>query len=115
MHLEPVPRERWSEDAASGRRSGVFLSRRFLVQVFQEENGIIRLSINRTKMRMDGKWETGISWDELQYIKKEIGFGDMYAIEIYPPEKDVINVANMRHLWILPQPLNVGWSNDDQS
>ena len=54
-------------------------------------------------------WAVGISWDSLQDIKRRRGYGDKYAIEIYPREVDIVNVAAMRHLWVLPEPLNIGW------
>lgn len=30
------------------------------------------------------------------------GYGDRDAVEAYPKNSDVVNVANIRHLWILP-------------
>lgn len=45
----------------------------------------------------------GISWDDLQWIKGAAGYRDREAVEVYPRDGDVVNVANMRHLWILPE------------
>ena len=42
-------------------------------------------------------------------VKREIGFGDWYALEIFPRDGDIVNVANMRHLWMLATPLSIGW------
>jgi hypothetical protein len=111
ISLTSVPRERWSPDTYDPKRIEVYLCRRFLVQVFDEGNGIRRLSINRTQRDGD-KWLDGITWDELQRIKHDIGMGDAYAVEVYPRDIDIVNVANMRHLWVLPQPLpDVGWAS----
>ena len=88
----------------------VFRSKTFLVQIFQEKNAT-RLSICRTEVDNNGKWKDGISWDELQKIKRQVGYGDHLAVEIYPMDKDVVNVANMRHLWIMDYDLNIGWKN----
>lgn len=86
----------------------VWLSRNYLVQCYEEHHGVMRLSINRTS-RNKGNWNDKITWDELQQIKRECGFGERYAIEIYPQDSEIVNVANMRHLWILPMPLPIGW------
>ena len=56
-----------------------------------------------------GNWLDGISWDQLMALKRHIGYGELYAIEIFPRDTDIVNVANMRHLWILREPLSIGW------
>jgi hypothetical protein len=92
----------------------VWRSRCFLVQV-KLENGVTRLSINRTELDSTGNWRDGITWDELQEIKNSIGFGNCHAVEIYPAACDLVNVANIRHLWILEQPLPFIWRNATKS
>ncbi len=85
----------------------VFKSRAFFVSEYAEEGGVIRLSVNRVKYNRTPtgpSWYDGISWDDLQWIKQELGYGRHAAVEPYPPEADVVNVANLRHLWILPEP-----------
>ena len=109
--LAEVPRDRWiSKSWDTSNRVRVLRSRRFMVQVFAEANGVLRLSVNRTELAPGGeRWRDGITWDELQRVKREAGYGDSFAVEIYPPTGDEVNVANMRHLWILPERLDVGW------
>jgi hypothetical protein len=51
----------------------------------------------------------GIGWDDLQRLKGEAGYGEYCAVEIYPPDADVVNVANMRHLFILKSPPAMMW------
>lgn len=46
----------------------------------------------------------GIPWDDLQVMKRLAGYGDDYAIEVYPADRDIVNDANIRHLWVLPYP-----------
>ena len=58
------------------------------------DNGTIRLDIEK-KDKKDG-----IKWEELQQIKSDCGFGEFDAVELYPSNKDVINTANWRHLYI---------------
>lgn len=77
----------------------VWRSRDFLVQIFDEGEGRLRLSVNRTEPTETG-WAEGITWDDLQRLKREAGYADYPAVEVYPPDGDIVNVANMRHLWV---------------
>lgn len=43
----------------------------------------------------------GITWQALQWIKDQIE-PEATAIEVYPPSHEVVDEANMRHLWIVP-------------
>lgn len=108
--LVPWAPEDWPSSGPPGLVR-VFRSRHFLVQEFKAvAPAIARLSVNRTAI--DGKrWVEGVSWDELQAIKKQCGYGDHDAVEVFPRDVDVVNVANMRHLWILDQtePLRFAW------
>ena len=106
--LTPVPHEEWPAFPPDKMPVQVWCSKKYLVQLYEERDGVQRLSINRTS-RHAGNWSDKMTWDELQAIKAEVGFGQSYAIEVYPRERDLVNVANMRHLWILPAPLRVGW------
>lgn len=107
--LQRVPRSQWPDPEAP--QVAVWRSRDFLVQVFDDphESGTIRrLSINRT--RMDGdRWADGITWDELQRVKRELGLGNVWAVEVYPPDAELVNVANVRHLWLMDQPPTFAW------
>ena len=84
-------------------------SRYFLVQVF-EDGDVIRMSVNKTDVNPDGSWKENVSWEDLQQLKRQAGFGNHYAIEVYPRDIDIVNVANMRHIWVLEKPLKIGWS-----
>lgn len=92
-----------------------WFSKRYLVQLFSENSdlsyGIMyRMSVNRAEQTRHGKWRDGLTWDELQKIKHDIGFGDWFGVEVYPWDEDVINVSNMRHIWLLKMPLPwIGW------
>lgn len=110
--LTEIPFKKWP-DKENKKRLKVFVSRKFLVQIFQENDGLIRLSVNRALI--SGKsWQDNISWDELQSIKSDVGYGDRWAVECYPAEDKVVNVANMRHLWLLPEPPKFGWGTKDE-
>lgn len=112
--LDPIPREEWSAIAASmnPRPEAVWRSAYFLVMLFQDR-GWTRLSVCRTQVTgldLGGGplWRDNITWDELMQCKAGAGFRGDWAVEVYPPEDEVVNVANMRHLWIIPEP-KYGW------
>jgi hypothetical protein len=111
-YLTPVPRETWPEAPPGWRRPDELLrSRTFLCQVFKGEHVLVeaRLSINRTVVGPNGHWGEGITWEELQQLKAEAGYPFADAVEIYPTELDVVNVANMRHLWVLKDRVPFAW------
>lgn len=43
-----------------------------------------------------------LTWDELQVIKNEFAGEETTAVEVYPPQHEVVNQMPMRHLWIVP-------------
>lgn len=93
--------------------SEVWRNHRYLVQVYQGRPADLwshRLTVCRTAINTRGQWLDGITWEELQWIKNELGYADRYGIEVYPREDDEVNVANMRHVWLLREPLAVGWT-----
>jgi hypothetical protein len=89
----------------------VFMSRKFLAQVYSAKNGFLRISVTKCEFGKGRVFADGISWDELQEIKRGVGFGDRFAIEVYPEDLQIVNDANMRHLWIFPegQRLDCAW------
>ena len=108
--LVEIPREKWPAYTPRGLCKA-FRSKRFVVQQYETVNGVTRLSISVTQFSSDrpGSFVDGISWDDLQRLKAECGFSDMDAVEVYPSDKDVVNDANMRHLWVLDEPLSFAW------
>jgi len=93
------------------RINRVWRSRDFLVQEYAEaEPVLVRLSVLRTTLDPKlGRWVDGITWDELQAIKSEIGYGSHDALELYPADQDVVNVANLRHLWVMRELATFAW------
>lgn len=108
--LQEVPRSEWPEASLRDEnRLRVWRSRHFLVQEFKAPAPAqVRLSINRTSIVGD-RWTAGIEWEELQRLKNEVGYSHLDAVEVFPPTVDVVNVANMRHLWVLAEPLAFAW------
>jgi hypothetical protein len=113
--LTPVPEAAWPASPPGHHQPvGVWRSREFVAQVFQEADGVIRLSVNRTHIDpADLRWVDGITWDELQALKRQVGLGDRFAVEVYPADLDVVNVGNLRHLWVLPASLSFAWRRND--
>ncbi len=42
------------------------------------------------------------SWGDLQRIKNELTGPERVAVEVYPAETDLVDDANIYHLWVLP-------------
>lgn len=109
--LRLVPREEWPLEYQRGPIVRVWRSRDFLVQEYAEPAPVlVRLSVLRTTLDPKaGRWVDGITWDELQSIKSECGYGQHDALELYPPDSDVVNVANLRHLWVMRELQPFAW------
>lgn len=98
--LHAAPRRAWK-------------SRFFTIQEFEDDSRI-RLSIQRTRanayIRKQNRDLRPITWDELQEVKREIGYIDAWAVEIFPPDEHLVNIAWMRHLWIVePEEVPFAW------
>lgn len=115
LHLVKIERKDWPPAIKKLRHQEcheVWRSRKFMVQVYPEKNGIERLTMNRTVLKEDTiNFEDGITWDELMELKRQCGRGDRWAVEMYPADAKIVNVANMRHLWCLPEGKtpDMGW------
>lgn len=110
--LVDIPFEQWPVVAVNAKRTRVCRCQDFLVQIFREPEGVVRLSIMRTAFdTTTGRWKDGIGWDDLQQLKKLAGYGDKCAVELYPPDANIVNVANIRHLFILPEPPSFMWTS----
>lgn len=107
--LTEIPRSRWPTHYLNDPKAPVkaYESRKYLAQLYDagahESRTAMRLSICRVTLGDDGRWEEGLGWEELMQVKRECGYGDWYAVEVYPQDSEVVNVANMRHLWL------IGW------
>jgi hypothetical protein len=110
--LRLVPREEWPRAVAGldedAYPAEVWRSNRLLALVYCQ-GGHERLSVLRTELALNGRLAEGISWDDLQEAKRECGRGERWAVEVYPDDREVVNVQNMRHLWLLPDAPPYGW------
>ena len=61
-----------------------------------------RFSVWRTSWDSKEKRYVGdIKWDEIMDIKREMGLGERLAIEYYPADSETVNLANMRHVFLI--------------
>jgi hypothetical protein len=51
------------------------------------------------------------SWHEMQRIKDELAGRDATAVEVYPPHIEIVDGADMFHIWVLPYRLPFGLSS----
>jgi hypothetical protein len=71
----------------------------YAVQLFEHESEwgpIDHLMINRHDSAASR------SWADFQRIKEELFGPERVAVEVYPPASELVDQANMYHLWILP-------------
>lgn len=103
--MRELPREDWP--FMPGWESvpvRAWLSTDYLAVLYEQRaDGNRRLTVNRTR-RNGRTWRDGITWDELQRVKNECLGEDVWCVECYPAEADLVNVSNMRHLWVLDGP-----------
>lgn len=110
-HMVEVPREEWPPSFGfESKPLKVWRSADYLAVLYlQLADGMTRLSVNsvrRTasrKRRSGTDWRDGITWDELQRVKNETLGPDVWCVEVYPPDGEVVDVANIRHLWPLDE------------
>ena len=116
--MREIARADWPEEFSrlkSCPAERVWRSREFLAVLYVEPGKIARrLSVCRTRINDRGDYEDGISWDDLMRVKSQCGFADVDAVEMYPRDRDVVNVANLRHLWILPEPSDLVWRAESE-
>lgn len=80
----------------------IYRSKKYTVSVWNVPAGK-KLSISRNEWDSHtGRYKDQITWDEIMEIKRQVGFGEQNAVEFYPPDSEVINIANVRHIWLLP-------------
>lgn len=99
---EPIPYgaagHGWAAELSTAHRNGVFA-----VLERTLPNGVRHLAISSL---------SGVrpSWWEAQRIKDELAGQGATAIEVYPPRNEVVDGADMFHLWVLTDPLPFGLS-----
>lgn len=97
IHLHPGQGgSGWAGACHQCRRNRVFA-----VLIRLDASGVVHLAVSSL---------SGIrpSWPEMQRIKDEIAGPDATAIEVYPPKAEVVDEADMFHIWVLRGKLPFG-------
>lgn len=112
--LTKIPKREQPQKQPKNFTGNAWRSREFLVVEYKEPCGAIRISVNRTSLSQDGTtWAEVISWDDLMQIKREIGYADKCAVEVLPPDSLIVNVANMRHFFIMDEIPQFVWKHNN--
>lgn len=80
------------------------------VEIPREEIGRCQYG---TTIKDDGSFDDGISWDRIQQIKSAVGFGDYWGLEVFPTDKTLVNVSNIRHIWLFEERPPFAWSGEE--
>lgn len=116
--MTEIPLGDWPQEHRRAREGAGYKARPMQVWRSQEFLAVLwlqgdhfRLSVNRTTMSdtRPENFEDGISWDELMAVKSQCGFHEVWMVEVYPPDCEVVDVANMRHLWLMFEPPAFAW------
>ena len=95
-----IPEKPWPTELAAGWACETVPHKNdvFCVLVRTLQNGVRHLAVTSL---------SGIrpSWHEMQRIKNELCGEDATAVEVYPPASQVIDEADMFHIWVLTAPL----------
>jgi hypothetical protein len=84
---------------AWGNAIGAYVNLVFAVQLFERhtKQGIVtHLAIRQHN------GSAFISWADLQRIKNELAGYARQAVQVFPPEDEVVDKANMTHLFVMP-------------
>lgn len=119
--LEEVPREHilltMSRTGANGpTKAYVDRKNGWCVQVYENATpgcngtpweGTLRVAVKHTIAKspaqaMNRGYDLPVTWDDLQAIKDHF-WEARIAMEIFPPKDKIVDVADMRWLWVLPQ------------
>jgi hypothetical protein len=83
----------WARDFAAAYRNRVFS-----VLVRDVGDGVQHMAVTSLSQERP-------SWYEMQRIKDEIAGEDRTAVEVYPPKSEIVDGADMFHIWVLRDPL----------
>jgi hypothetical protein len=73
-----------------------FYNRLYNGVILEFEDGSMHLSFKRNDRAAVRDWR------HVQAIKNSVAGPEREAIEIYPPESDLVDASNEYHLWVLP-------------
>lgn len=92
-------RERAGFSSPMGRLVRAWKNNLYVVQCYERHTdwGLVVIAMIRSN---DGVSEP--RWATKQRIKNELFGPDAVAFEVFPGEEDLVDAANMYHLWVMP-------------
>ena len=84
-----------------GHAVAAYVNNRYSCQVYRRRGGYYHLVIRRH----DGG--TVVAWHDLQRIKDEMGYSEQMAVQVFPAHDEIVDDANLYHLFVLPEALPV--------
>jgi hypothetical protein len=98
-----VPEALANDPSTGGRLSALWRCRKYVALVTSFLDGTALLTIADPACRH--------SWQDMQRIKNDV-LGEQWAgVEVYPPQRLVVDKANFYHLWCTPRKLRIGWDD----
>jgi len=91
-----------------------------LDRVYRDEKGLFVVMIRSVETEwgmvehacMRNAAGTDIPWSEKQRIKNELFGHERIAVEVFPKESELVDAANMYHLWVLPVEMTLPFGID---
>ncbi|WP_113132723.1 DUF7694 domain-containing protein [Hyphomicrobiales bacterium] len=87
----------WCKEVRLAQANNIYV---VLVRPFLDENGaeVMHLAI-RTASQLEPPWR------DMQRIKNELFGPEATAVQVMPPQSELIDEADMYHMWVLSDPL----------
>lgn len=106
----PVLGMGWASEVSRVWRNGVF------VVLFREVRTawgpVVHLAVRTVGNNV-------VEWAEKQRIKDELMGPERLAVEVFPPRSDLVDEADMYHVWVLPVgmtlPFSIGYGDGSRS
>ena len=119
--LTAVPREQLlltMSRTGTNRPTSAYVDRSngWCIQVYEDSTpgcdgtpweGTIRVAVKHTKAKtpaqaMHRGYDLPVTWDDMQAIKDHF-WAERIAVEVFPPKDKIVDVADMRWMWVLPK------------
>lgn len=88
-----IPGNGWTQQVTKAHRNQVFC-----VLERPLANGVVHFAVTSMSQARP-------SWWEMQRIKNELAGESATAVEVYPPQSEVVDEADMFHFWVMPDGL----------
>lgn len=93
-------------DIGWGRCVGCHVTPQYAVLVYDvltDWGPVMHLAVRRHTAKAD------IPWADKQRIKDHVAGPERVAVEVFPPRSELVDAANMYHLWVMPEGFTLPW------